>query len=147
MDWTLVGQYLHMNYLQEYLMNQTYNRVKEKLFPRKICIESNFEPYTFAKHTIFTTSNKVILTVPAYVNLILTFLTEIVSLLFPLQLLNQIQLIFTMPLINANQISMITIDNLITTAIKDICNKKQRGNSITKNAFLTRPGMILYNLK
>lgn len=74
-------------------------------------------PYAFAKrHTIFATLTKVIL--------VLTFLTEIVALLLPLRLINQIQLIFSMSLKNANQISMVTIYNLINTAIKDICNKK-----------------------
>ena len=88
-------------------------------------------PYAFAKrHTIFATLTKVIL--------VLTFLTEIVALLLPLKLVNQIQLILTMSLINANQISMVTIDNLITTAIKDIHNKKQTANSITTNAFVNK---------
>ena len=88
-------------------------------------------PYAFAKrHTISATLTKVIL--------VLTFLTEIVALLLPLKLVNQIQLILTMSLINANQISMVTIDNLITTAIKDIHNKKQTANSITTNAFVNK---------
>ena len=88
-------------------------------------------PYAFAKrHTIFATLTKVIL--------VLAFLTEIVALLLPLKLINQIQLILTMSLINANQISMVTIDNLITTAIKDIHNKKQTANSITTNAFVNK---------
>ena len=88
-------------------------------------------PYAFAKrHTIFATLTKVIL--------VLTFLTEIVALLLPLKLVNQIQLILTMSLINANQISMVTIDNLITTAIKDIHNKKQTANSVTTNAFVNK---------
>ena len=88
-------------------------------------------PYAFAKrHTIFATLTKVIL--------VLTFLTEIVALLLPLKLVNQIQLILTMSIINANQISMVTIDNLITTAIKDIHNKKQTANSITTNAFVNK---------
>ena len=97
-------------------------------------------PYAFAKrHTIFATLTKVIL--------VLAFLTEIVALLLPLKLINQIQLILTMSLINANQISMVTIDNLIITAIKDIHNKKQRTKLYHQMLLLIKPEMILYNLK
>ena len=39
MNQGLVGEYLQMNYLQEYLTNQEYSRSKEKIFPSKICIE------------------------------------------------------------------------------------------------------------
>ena len=52
------------------------------------------------------------------------FLTEIEALLVRLELIEQIQLIFAISLINPNQSSMVTINNLITTAVKDICNKK-----------------------
>lgn len=99
MNQGLVGEYLQMNYLQEYLTNQEYSRSKEKIFPSKICIEQNFEPYVLAKHhKIFPTLIKVKLYWQSYVNFTLIFFTEIVALLAPLQLIKY-QLIFTMSLI------------------------------------------------
>ena len=53
-----------------------------------------------------------------------------------------------MSLINANQISMVTIDNLITTAIKDIhITKNKQQTPSPQMLLLTKPEVILYNLK
>ena len=59
-----------------------------------------------------------------------------------------------MPLINANEITMVTIGNLITTSIKDVCDKKQRAVSIMTVAFInkfqnncTKPGIIEERIK
>ena len=52
--------------------------------------------------------------------------------------INQIQITLTMSLVNVNEISMVTIDNLITTAIKDISIKKKGHTSITTNAFINK---------
>ena len=43
-----------------------------------------------------------------------------------------------MPLINANELTMVTIKNIITTAIKDVCNYKQRAVSITTVTFINK---------
>ena len=43
-----------------------------------------------------------------------------------------------MPLVNANEITMVTIRNLITTSIKDVCGKKKRAVSITTVAFINK---------
>ena len=43
-----------------------------------------------------------------------------------------------MSLTNANEITIVTIDNLITAAIKDICDKKQRANCITTVPFMNK---------
>ena len=61
--------------------------------------------------------------------------------------INQIQITLTMSLVNVNEISMVTIDNLITTAIKDISIKKKGTLPSLQMLLLTKPEMIQYNLK
>lgn len=45
---------------------------------------------------------------------------------------------FTMSFINASEITMFTIGNLINTAIEDIPKKKQRAESITTVTFINK---------
>ena len=45
---------------------------------------------------------------------------------------------FTMSFINASEITMFTIGNLINTAIEDIPKKKQRAESITTVTFVNK---------
>ena len=45
---------------------------------------------------------------------------------------------FTMSFINASEITMFTIGNLINTAIEDIPKKKQRAESITAVTFINK---------
>ena len=52
-----------------------------------------------------------------------------------------------MSLINASETTMVTIDNLITTAIKDATNKKQRAESITTVIFLNKTRNDLIQLE
>ena len=52
-----------------------------------------------------------------------------------------------MSLINASETTMVIIDNLSTTAIKDATNKKQRAESITTVTFLNKTRNDLIQLE
>ena len=52
-----------------------------------------------------------------------------------------------MSLINASEITMVTMDNLITTAIKDMPNKNQRTESIITVTFFNKTRNDLIQLE